>query len=154
MRVVVEGKLMKDTGQESGAKRARMGQGEEVREVWAEALEVCGLDIVLASAHIAAAADEGDIEGAAEALDKAEASGIPLDKSLLNSAIRTCWGPGKYRDKAARYFYGLFAKRDLVPDIVTFAALAGAFTSSPLEYLLWTYCTMKWKPFRFALIEF
>ena len=121
----------------------KLGKSARVREVWAEALEVCGLDIVLASARIAAAADEGDIEGAAEALDKAEASGIPLDRSLLNSAIRTCWGPGKYRDKAARYFYGLFAKRDLVPDIVTFAALAGAFKCSPLEYLLWTYNEMK-----------
>ena len=117
----------------------KLGEPARVREVWAEALEVCGLDMVLVSARIAAAADEGDIEGAAEILDKADASGIPLEGSLLNSAIRTCWGPGKYRDKAARYFYGLFAKRGLVPDVVTFAALAGAFKSSPLEYLLWTY---------------
>ena len=121
----------------------KLGKPARVREVWAEALEVCGLDMVLALARIAAAADEGDIEGAAEVLDKAEASGIPLEGPLLNTAIRTCWGPGNYRDKAARYFYGLFAKRGLVPNIVTFAALAGAFKSSPLDYLLWTRNEMK-----------
>ena len=121
----------------------KLGEPARVREVWAEALEVCSLDMVLVSARIAAAADEGDIEGAAEILDKADASGIPLEGSLLNSAIRTCWGAGKYRDKAARYFYGLFAKRGLVPNIVTFAALAGAFKSSPLDNLLWTYSEMK-----------
>ena len=58
---------------------------------------------------------------------------------LITSAIRSCWSSSK----AARYFYGLFGKLGLTPDIVTFGALAGAFKFSPLEDVLWTYKEMK-----------
>ena len=121
----------------------KLEEPTRVREIWAEAMEVCELNIVLASARMAAAADEGDIEGAATLLDQVNASGIPFDTSLVNSAIRTCWGSTKYRDKAARYFYGLFAQFELVPTVVTFATLAGAFKCSPLKEILWTYQEMK-----------
>ena len=69
--------------------------------------------------------------------------GIPLNVALITSAIRSCWSSSKFSDKAARYFYGLFGKLGLTPNIVTFAALAGAFKTSPLEDVLWTYQEMK-----------
>ena len=46
----------------------------KVDALWSEALEVCELDEFLASARIAAAADQGDIEGAAAILDQVGAS--------------------------------------------------------------------------------
>ena len=46
----------------------------KVDEMWAEALEVCELDGFLVSARLGAAADKGDIEGAAATLDLANAS--------------------------------------------------------------------------------
>ena len=61
----------------------------------------------------------------------------------MTSAIRACWNSSKFSDKAARYFYGLFAKLDLTPTIVTFATLAGALQSAPLEDVLWIYKEMK-----------
>ncbi len=47
----------------------------KVDELWTEALDVCELDKVLASARLAAAADQGDIKGAAAILDQVNASG-------------------------------------------------------------------------------
>ena len=47
----------------------------KVDELWTEALEVCKLDKFLASARMAAAAEQGDIEGAAAILDQVNASG-------------------------------------------------------------------------------
>ena len=61
----------------------------------------------------------------------------------MASAIRSCWSSSKFSDQAARYFYGLFGKLGLAPDVVTFTALAGALQSAPLDDVLWTYQEMK-----------
>ena len=55
----------------------------KVDELWSEALEVCELDEILASARIAAAADQGDIEGAAAILDQVNASGWVMVSSTF-----------------------------------------------------------------------
>ena len=55
----------------------------KVDTLWSEALEVCKLDEFLASARIAAAADQGDIEGAAAILDQVNASGWVMASSIL-----------------------------------------------------------------------
>ncbi len=47
----------------------------KVEELWSEALEVCKLDQFLASARLAAAAEQGDMAGAAAILDHVNASG-------------------------------------------------------------------------------
>lgn len=47
----------------------------KVDELWAEALEVCELNKFLVSARLEAAADKGDIEGAAATLDLVNESG-------------------------------------------------------------------------------
>ncbi len=55
----------------------------KVDELWSEALEVCGLDKFLVSARLGAAADKGDIEGAAATLDLANASSWVVTSSIL-----------------------------------------------------------------------
>ena len=47
----------------------KLNEPAKVEDVWVESLEKCQLDIVLASARVAAAADLGDITGAAHILD-------------------------------------------------------------------------------------
>ena len=55
----------------------------KVDELWAEVLEVCDLDGFLVSARLGAAADKGDIQGAAAALDLADASSWVVVSSVL-----------------------------------------------------------------------
>ena len=55
----------------------------KVDELWSEALEICELDEFLASARIAAAADQGDIKGAAAMLDQVNASGWVVVSSIF-----------------------------------------------------------------------
>ena len=52
-------------------------------ELWTEALEVCELDKILVSARLGAAADKGDIEGAAAILDLANESAWAVVSSIL-----------------------------------------------------------------------
>ena len=55
----------------------------KVDELWSEALEICKLNKFLVSARLGAAADKGDIEGAAATLDLANASSWVVASSIL-----------------------------------------------------------------------
>ena len=55
----------------------------KVDELWAEALEVCELNKFLVTARLAAAADKGDIEGAAAILELANSSAWAVVSSIL-----------------------------------------------------------------------
>lgn len=114
-------------------------------EVWDEALERCDLDYdgVLASARIAAAADVGDPETAAEVLDLLQRKDIPIRLQHIASAIRACWGRGKNRHKAAKYFFDLCPQVSVTPNLIVFTCLIGAYKTAPLEDLTSAYHAMR-----------
>ena len=114
-----------------------------VRKIWAEALNSCGLSIVLASARISAAADAGDVEAAAGVLDLMESKGTPINVLHISSAMRACWGQGKKRHKAAKYLYDLCPRLGLEPDLVLFTCLIGAYDSAPLGFIASAYNAMR-----------
>ena len=64
----------------------------KVDELWTEALEVCELDGFLVSARLGAAADKGDIQGAAATLDLADASSWVVVSSILICLVLPFWG--------------------------------------------------------------
>ena len=121
----------------------KLGEQAKVRDVWNEALEKCDLSIVLASSRIAAAADSGDVETAAEVLDLMEKKSIPIDVQHMSSAIRACWGWGHKSHKAATYFYELCPRLGLKPNLIVFTCLIGAYDSAPLDLITSTYQTMR-----------
>lgn len=68
----------------------KLGEHDRVRRVWNDTLAVCKLNDVLASARLCAAADEGDVEGAASVLDLMESQGINIQIYHISSAMRAC----------------------------------------------------------------
>lgn len=114
----------------------RLQQPEKVRKIWAEAKETCKLSEMLVSSRIQAAADEGDAETAAEMLDLLNTSNLEIKVIPITMAIRSCWGMGKTRHRAAKYFWKLFPEFGLAPDIVSFTALVGSYKGAPLEDVL------------------
>lgn len=114
----------------------RLQQPEKVRKIWAEVKETCKLSEMLVSSRIQAAADEGDAETAAAMLDLLNTSNLEITVFPLTMAIRSCWGMGKTRHRAAKYFWDLFPTFGLPPDIVAFTALVGSYTEAPLEDVL------------------
>lgn len=63
----------------------KLKDSAKVEELWAEALEVCKLDKILVSARLGAAADKGDIEGAAATLDQANESSWVVVSSMFQT---------------------------------------------------------------------
>lgn len=121
----------------------RLHQPEKVRKIWAEAKETCKLSHMLVSSRIQAAADEGDAETAAEMLDLLNTSNLEINIFPITMAIRSCWGMGKTRHRAAKYFWELLPKFGVAPDIAAFTALVGSYTGAPLEYVLSTKVEME-----------
>lgn len=111
----------------------RLHQPEKVRKIWAEAKETCKLSHMMVSARIHAAADEGDAETAAAMLDLLNTSNLEINAFPITMAIRSCWGMGKTRHRAAKYFFDLFPKFGVEPNIVSCTALVGSYTEAPLE---------------------
>lgn len=122
---------------------AKCQEWAQVREVWEEALKACKFGPMMAVARLAAAADEGDVETAAEVLDLMETNDVAIYVQHLTTAIRACWGYGKSRHKAAKYFFDLFARFDLEPDLIAFASLVGSYHTAPLELVISAYDDMK-----------
>ena len=114
----------------------KLQQPEKVRKIWAEAKEICKLSQMLVSSRIQAAADEGDAQTAAAMLDLLNTSNIEITIIPITMAIRSCWGIGKTRHRAAKYFWKLFHEFGLAPDIVAFTALVGSYKGAPLEDVL------------------
>ena len=122
---------------------AKCQEWAQVREVWEEALKACKFGPMMAAARLAAAADEGDVQTAAAVLDLMETNDVAIDVQHLTTAIRACWGYGKSRHKAAKYFFDLFARFDLEPDLIAFASLVGSYHTAPLELVMSAYDDMK-----------
>eukprot|EP00438_Fugacium_kawagutii_P014216 Skav201456 [mRNA] locus=scaffold6:296129:297046:+ [translate_table: standard] len=114
-----------------------------VKQIWDDALEAHNLNEYIGSARIAAAADTGDVEAAAETLDRMETSNVSIDVHHISSAIRACWGWGDKQHKAAKYFFDLMPKLNITPNVVTFTSLIGTYSSLSLQEVLSVYNEMK-----------
>lgn len=114
----------------------RLQQPEKVRKIWTKAKEKFKLSEMLVSSSLQAAADEGDVQTAAAMLDLLNTSNLEINVLPITMAIRSCWGMGTTRHRAAKYFWDLFPKFGLKPTIVSFTALVGSYTGAPLEYVL------------------
>lgn len=99
----------------------KLKANDRVRQIWDDALKAHELDEILGSARIAAAADLGDVEGAAAVLDQMNlSSNVSINVFHINSAMRACWGWGNKEHKAAKYFFDLLEQFQLSPTIVSF----------------------------------
>ena len=121
----------------------KLGETTRVQEIWDDAMKAHELNEVVAGARIAAAADAGDVEAAAETLDKMASSNVSINKLHINSAIRACWGWGHRQHKAAKYFFDLLEHFQIRPNVVLFTSLVGAYGESSLRELLSVYQQMK-----------
>ena len=112
---------------------SRMGNSEAVDQIWKEALNTCGIDAVLASARIRAAATDGDVETAARTLDQLNCSNFEVDIGHVTSAIRACCSDRGFFNNTAKYlFYNVLPQFNLQPNIITFNCFIGALQSGPL----------------------
>lgn len=121
----------------------KLRQWTEVRSIWNDSLGCCKLNEILALGRITAAADEGDVETAAEVLDLMNSTGVAIRTNHLSSAIRACWGWGKSQHKAARYFFDLFDKLGVEPNVISFTTLVGAFSTADLKDIREAFQKMK-----------
>ena len=121
----------------------KLKQPAQVRKIWNETLHFCDLNGILALARITAAADEGDVEAAAQVLDLMHSNQVVVETAHLSSAIRSCWGWGKNRHKAATYFFDLFSRFNVLPNVISFTNLFGAYTGAGLKDILQAYSEMK-----------
>ena len=122
---------------------AKLGDTDRVQQIWDDALKAYPLDEILGSARIAAAADFGDVEMAADTLDKMNSSNASINVYHINSAMRACWGWGDKRHKAAKYFFDLLPQFQLSPTIVSFTSLIGAYKTASLRRIVSAYDEMK-----------
>ena len=114
----------------------KLGKSERVCEIWEQARKECELSYMLVASRIHAAADGGDVETAAAMLDLLITNKLEVNALVITSAIRSCWGWGPNQHRAAKYFWDLFSKLDVKPDIVAITALMGACVTAPLEDVL------------------
>lgn len=123
---------------------AKLQDFEQVRAIWAEAMETCDLSEPLALARIAAAAEEGNVSEAAQVLDLLNNTAwLRVNVQHVSSAIRSCWGWGKTEHRAAKYFYKLLPVFEIIPNIIVFTALIGAYKAAPLNEIISAYQEMK-----------
>lgn len=76
-------------------------------------------------------------------LDLLSTNKLKVDVIAITSAIRSCWGWGKNRHRAAKYFFDLLPSFSLKPNIVTFTSLVGSYQEAPLEDLISARAEMK-----------
>ena len=69
----------------------KLNEPAKVEDLWVEALEKCQFDIVLASAGVAAAADLGNITGAAYILDMVTESALAVDAEFFSLHFPRQW---------------------------------------------------------------
>ena len=109
---------------------------EEARQSW-------NLSQQLAIARIDAAAAEGDVETSALILDGMNKSGVDMQIFHVTSAIRACWAAKGQRWRAAEFLFQMAAGLGLQPTLPTFACLAGAYRSAPLQKVVEVYEMMQ-----------
>eukprot|EP00438_Fugacium_kawagutii_P017124 Skav204440 [mRNA] locus=scaffold1093:250248:251300:+ [translate_table: standard] len=123
----------------------KCGRQQRVREVWKDALKMGdgGLDTSLALARMSAAAEEGDLNTSAKVLDLMIENNVSVGVIHLSSAIRCCCSQGRKQHQLAKYFFDLFPRFGICPNIVTFSSLMQAYISAPLKQILAAYEEMK-----------
>ena len=122
---------------------AKLQDRLRVQQIWEDALQTCELSDILGSARIAAAADAGDVEMAADTLDRMNSTNVSIKVHHINSAMRACWGWGEKRHKAAKYLFDLLPRFQLSPTVVSFTSLIGAYNAASLQPILSAYNEMK-----------
>ena len=85
---------------------SKLKDPEKVEDVWVESLDKCPFDLVLASAGVAAAADLGNITGAAHILDMVNESALVVVSELftLHFPCQWCKLPNMFQ---SLMFFGL-----------------------------------------------
>ena len=122
----------------------KLGNHEMVRKVWNQTLRDCNFTEILAAARISAAADEGDVETAAEILDLMDnTKGVAIDVHHVSSAMKACWGWKKRMNIVAQYFFDLLPKFGLKPNLIAYTNLIGAFKTANLQEIVAAYGEMK-----------
>jgi len=122
---------------------AKLGDATRVQQIWDDALNRLKLSEFLGSARIVAAAEAGDVEAAADTLDKLNSTNVSVQTHHVNSAMRACWGWNDRQHKAAKYFFDLLPKFGLSPTVVSFTCLIGAYQTASLSQILLAYNEMK-----------
>ena len=120
----------------------KLKDNDGVQQIWDDALKMHELDELFGSARIAAAADVGDVHGAAAVLDQMNLSNVSISVFHINSAIRACWGWGDREHLAAKYFFDLLEQFQLSPTIISFTSLVGAYHTASLPEILSAYQKM------------
>ena len=126
----------------------RIGQNGTVQSIWREAKRRNLVDEFVAGCQIDAAAELGDMTGAAEGLDYMLCQGFQVGVDRFNSAINACKNCNdtdlvENRSKAAMFLLQEMVSRRLKPNQVTFGSLLGAHVGAPLEQTLTAWSTMK-----------
>ncbi|CAK8998114.1 unnamed protein product [Durusdinium trenchii] len=132
----------------------KLGKFDEVDRLWDQLVELDHsnqvnverrhIDPVIAAARMQAAADEGDIQGAARVLDYMERNGIAANKVHFTSAINACVNAAQHdRAKAAQRFFDKMVANDIVPDIVAYCSLLRAYQGESSECCLRLIADMK-----------
>mmetsp|Transcript_9367 Transcript_9367/g.22473 ORF Transcript_9367/g.22473 Transcript_9367/m.22473 type:complete len:348 (+) Transcript_9367:214-1257(+) len=115
----------------------KLGQLESVRLIWSETLKKGWLsNRFLATARIDAAAEMGDMVGAAHVLESLANKTLDIGVVQYNSAINACKNSAhKNSHAAAMFLFQDMIQRGLAPTIVTFTNLAGAYQTAPADRL-------------------
>ena len=122
----------------------KLGNHEMVRKVWNQTLRDCNFTDILATARISAAADEGDVETAAEILDLMNnTKGVAIQVHHVSSAMKACWGWKKRMNRVAQYFFNLLPKFRLKPNLIAYTNLIGALGIGNLQEVVAAYGDMK-----------
>ena len=122
----------------------KLGNHEMVRKVWNQTLRDCDFTDILATARISAAADEGDVETAAEILDLMNnTKGVAIQVHHVSSAVKACWGSKKRMNKVGQYFFDLLPKFGLKPNLIAYTNLIGALGTGKLQEVVAAYGDMK-----------
>ena len=114
-----------------------------VDQIWLEALQGGLVDRLVAAARIEAAADMGNITGAATGLDYMIKHDLDPDVPSFNSAINACRNADPPSPSAAMYVFDSMLNRSLEPTVVTFTGLMRAHVKAKSARLRGIYSDMK-----------
>ena len=114
-----------------------------VDQIWSEALQEGLVERLVAAARIEAAADMGDITGAATGLDYMMQHDLDADVPSFNSAINACRNADPPSPSAAMYVFDAMLNRSLQPTVVTFTGLMRAHVKAKSAILKGIYSDMQ-----------
>mmetsp|Transcript_55909 Transcript_55909/g.130635 ORF Transcript_55909/g.130635 Transcript_55909/m.130635 type:complete len:335 (+) Transcript_55909:99-1103(+) len=106
-----------------------------VRQLWDEALLTQTVSASLLSARLAAAAAEGDLDGAEAVLQEMYSVGITPDVTHFNAAILACENSDKFTPAAMFLFEAMLAQ-GVMPNITTLTTLTACYSAAPLTDVL------------------